>query len=72
MVMPGIGGPEVARSLVSIHPESKVMFMSGYTSFTRRGLLDSDAILLQKPFTRDALLSKLREVLDLQKQLKAL
>jgi PAS domain S-box-containing protein len=72
MVMPGMGGPEVARNLVSIHPESKVMFMSGYTSFTRRGTLDSDAILLQKPFTRDALLSKLREALDLQKQLKVL
>jgi len=71
MVMPGMGGPEVARNLVLIHPESKVMFMSGYTSFTRRGMLDPDAILLQKPFTRDALLSKLREVLDMQKQLQA-
>jgi hypothetical protein len=47
------------------------MFMSGYTSFTRRGMLDPNAILLQKPFTRDALLSKLREVLDMQKQLQA-
>jgi PAS domain S-box-containing protein len=71
MVMPGMGGPEVARNLVLIHPESKVMFMSGYTSFTRRGMLDPNAILLQKPFTRDALLSKLREVLDMQKQLQA-
>jgi hypothetical protein len=34
-------------------------------------MLDPDAILLQKPFTRDALLSKLREVLDMQKQLQA-
>jgi CheY-like chemotaxis protein len=72
MVMPGLGGPEVARDLVPIHPESKVLYMSGYASFPRRGMLDSDAILLQKPFTRDGLLSKLREVLDVQKQLKAL
>jgi len=72
MVMPGLGGPEVARDLVPIHPESKVLYMSGYASFPRRGMLDSDAILLQKPFTRDGLLSKLREVLDAQKQLKAL
>jgi CheY-like chemotaxis protein len=71
MVMPGMGGTEVARTLVLIHPESKVMFMSGYTSFTRRGMLDPDAILLQKPFTRDALLSKLRKMLDLQKQLQS-
>jgi PAS domain S-box-containing protein len=71
MVMPGMGGTEVARNLVLIHPESKVMFMSGYTSFTRRGMLDPDAILLQKPFTRDALLSKLRKMLDLQKQLQS-
>jgi two-component system cell cycle sensor histidine kinase/response regulator CckA len=68
MVMPGMSGPEVAASLASIHPESRVVYISGYASFSRRGMLDSDAVLLQKPFTRDALLSKLREVLDLQSQ----
>jgi two-component system cell cycle sensor histidine kinase/response regulator CckA len=71
MVMPGMRGPEVARALAPIHPESKVIYMSGYTSFTRRVMLDSDATLLQKPFTRDSLLAKLREVLDFQGQTQA-
>jgi PAS domain S-box-containing protein len=71
MVMPGMRGPEVARGLAPIHSESKVIYMSGYTSFTRRVMLDSDATLLQKPFTRDSLLTKLREVLDLQGQTQA-
>jgi two-component system cell cycle sensor histidine kinase/response regulator CckA len=70
-VMPGMRGPEVARGLAPIHSESKVIYMSGYTSFTRRVMLDSDATLLQKPFTRDSLLTKLREVLDLQGQTQA-
>ncbi len=72
MVMPGMRGPDVAKSLVSIHPESKIVYMSGYTNFTGRGMLDSDATLLQKPFTRDALLSKMREVLALQNQSQTL
>ncbi|MGB6544815.1 MAG: PAS domain S-box protein [Candidatus Acidiferrales bacterium] len=68
MVMPGMKGHEVAKSLIAIHPELKVVYMSGYASFTGRGMLDSDAALLQKPFTRGALLSKLRAVLNLQNQ----
>jgi len=68
IVMPGMSGPEVARSLVSIRPEMKAMFMTGYTSIARRVMLDSDAKLLQKPFTRDALLTRLREVLDSRRQ----
>jgi two-component system, cell cycle sensor histidine kinase and response regulator CckA len=63
MVMPGMNGRVVADSLALIHPEARVVYMSGYTGFTHHGLLDSDAILLSKPFSRDALLHKLRGAL---------
>ena len=39
--------------------------MSGYTGFTHPGLLDSNAILLAKPFAREALPNKLRDLLTL-------
>jgi DNA-binding response OmpR family regulator len=44
----------------------KVLFMSGYTGgfATQIGLLGAGAKVLQKPFSRDALLRKLREVLE--------
>ena len=40
-----------------------MVYISDYTSFTHPGLLDSNAILLAKAFTREALLNKLHEVL---------
>jgi hypothetical protein len=46
----------------------KVVYMSGYTGFTHPELLDSDATLVSKPFTREALLRKLHEELHLEKQ----
>jgi hypothetical protein len=48
----------------------RVVFMSGYTRFSHSGLIDSEFILLPKPFTKDALLRKLREVLALKAELK--
>jgi hypothetical protein len=41
--------------------------MSGYSGFGNRGLDMQEDVLLSKPFTRDALLSKVYEVLHLQK-----
>jgi two-component system, cell cycle sensor histidine kinase and response regulator CckA len=61
VIMPGMNGRALAGNLVAMRPEIKVVYMSGYTGFTHPGLLDSDVILLQKPFTREALLQKLRE-----------
>jgi two-component system cell cycle sensor histidine kinase/response regulator CckA len=67
MVMPGMSGRTVARTLAQVRPEMKVVYMSGYTGFAEHGLPASDEILLPKPITRDTLLRKLREVLRLQK-----
>ena len=63
MIMPGMNGPAVAGKLASLHPEAKVLFMSGYTGFVSRGLIDPHAVLVSKPFTREELLRKIEQVL---------
>jgi CheY-like chemotaxis protein len=63
MIMPGMNGPTVAEKLVSLHPEAKVLLMSGYTGFVSRGLVDPHAVLVSKPFTREELLHKIQQVL---------
>jgi len=65
VVMPQISGTELAKLLAPLHPETKVLYMSGYTENAafRQCLLDPGTPVLQKPFTLDALTRKLREVL---------
>jgi two-component system cell cycle sensor histidine kinase/response regulator CckA len=69
MVMPGMNGRVLADKLASVRPEMRVVFMSGYTGFTHSGLIDSELILLSKPFSKDTLLRKVREVLVLKAEL---
>lgn len=66
VVMPGMSGPELADALVNSRPGIKVLFASGYTDelVAQHGLLNSVMELLQKPFTKDALLRRVRDVLD--------
>ncbi|MGH9706015.1 MAG: PAS domain S-box protein [Candidatus Acidiferrales bacterium] len=66
VVMPGISGRELADRIKRLRPEIKILYMSGYTdqAVVHHGILESDAILLQKPFTLAALASKLRELLN--------
>jgi two-component system cell cycle sensor histidine kinase/response regulator CckA len=66
VVMPKMSGRELAERLVTIHPESRVLYMSGYTdgAIGQHGVLDPQTELLQKPFTFDALAQKVRKVLD--------
>ena len=65
VVMPRMSGPALAKPAAALHPELKVLYMSGYTgySYVSQGLVSSESELLQKPFTRDTLLRKIREVL---------
>jgi PAS domain S-box-containing protein len=67
VVMPRIGGPQLARRLKAILPESKVLYMSGYTSklpVADEKIEQEEASPLQKPFTAEDLLWKVRSVLD--------
>jgi two-component system cell cycle sensor histidine kinase/response regulator CckA len=63
MVMPGMNGRQVAEILLPMRPRMKIVYMSGYTGFHDRGFLEAGASLVPKPFTRDALLRKLRDAL---------
>ncbi|MDH4225948.1 MAG: response regulator, partial [Deltaproteobacteria bacterium] len=65
MVMPMMSGKELAFKMAGERPDMKIMFMSGYTDPSIVGLdgLKEDAVFMQKPFTSDLLLSRMREVL---------
>ncbi|HKW51965.1 MAG TPA: ATP-binding protein [Candidatus Eisenbacteria bacterium] len=66
VVMPVMGGPELAKRLWQRWPETKVLFMSGYTerAFSSYAALDPRASFLQKPFMPESLALKVREMLD--------
>src|SRR5207302_10939039 len=66
VVMPETSGKEVADCLRELLPGLRVVFMSGYTdeAIVHHGVLDSNVEFIQKPFTPNALVSKVREVLD--------
>jgi two-component system, cell cycle sensor histidine kinase and response regulator CckA len=72
VVMPGINGRVLAERLAPSHPEMKVLYMSGYTDsfIAGHGVLEEGIHLLHKPFTEDALLRKVRESLDANKNAK--
>lgn len=66
VVMPGMGGPELARTLGRRRPEAHVLFMSGYTGrgIGSQGPLEPGSDFLSKPFTREVLRNKIREALQ--------
>ena len=66
VVMPGMGGPELASRVAVLVPDVRTLFISGYgrPALERRGALSSRAPLLGKPFDEVSLLSAVREVLS--------
>jgi two-component system cell cycle sensor histidine kinase/response regulator CckA len=66
VVMPEMNGPQLAKHLISQHPEMKVLYMSGYIKnfISYQGILERGIEYIQKPFTVNELARKVREVLD--------
>ena len=66
VVMPRMSGPQLRDRLLAIRPETRVLFLSGYTDdeMIKRGVLEDDVAFLQKPFPPVVLARKVREVLD--------
>ncbi|MEO5954765.1 MAG: response regulator [Nitrospiraceae bacterium] len=66
VVMPRMNGKEVAERLLSLYPEMRVLYMSGYTAdaIDQHGVLETGIQFLQKPFTPLVLANRVRELLD--------
>ncbi len=66
IVMPDMHGPALARTLSPLRPQMKLLFVSGYSEkdIDEQGVLGQAMVVLQKPFTRQSLGSKVREILD--------
>lgn len=66
VVMPGMTGKDIASKLLIERPDTKVIYISGYSEdvIVHQGAVEPGVVLVQKPFTAETLLSKVREVLD--------
>ena len=66
VVMPEMNGRDLAKKILALNPDLKCLFMSGYTAdvIAHHGVLDEGVDFIQKPFSIQDLITKLREVLD--------
>lgn len=66
VIMPVMSGGELASRITELRPRIKVLFMSGYSGdlVANHGVLEAATNLVEKPFTKHALISKVRAVLD--------
>jgi DNA-binding NtrC family response regulator len=66
VIMPGMNGKELADQLAALHPEMKILYMSGYTAdvIAHHGVLDEGVGFLQKPFSIKGLSDTIRAVLE--------
>jgi len=65
LVMPRMRGPELARRLRTQQPQIKVIYVSGYLDYQKNGNeFVEDALFIQKPFARSALVARMAELLE--------
>ena len=65
VIMPGMGGRQLARALAATNPALPVLFMSGYNDDGElAGAIDAGSVVLAKPFTAETLARQVREALD--------
>lgn len=66
VIMPEMNGRDLAKNLLSLYPDMKRLFMSGYTAdvIANRGVLEEGVHFIQKPFSLPNMAVKVREVLD--------
>jgi CheY-like chemotaxis protein len=66
VVMPGMGGRDLAQELRRNRPDLPVIYLSGYTddAVIQRGVSEESDVLIQKPFTAQVLARKIRRLLD--------
>jgi len=66
VIMPGMSGRMLAERIARLSPKLPVVYMSGYTddAIVRHGILEENIIFLQKPFTPESLIGKVREALS--------
>jgi len=66
LVMPQMGGRDLAQRVAPVRPELRVLYLSGYTDSVaiQQGILDAGSFFLQKPFTPADLARKVRDALD--------
>jgi len=66
VVMPDMDGKKMSEKITKLHPNAKVLFMSGYTYnvIGQHGLFEKEVNFIQKPFQMKDLEMKIREILD--------
>jgi two-component system cell cycle sensor histidine kinase/response regulator CckA len=64
VVMPGMSGPDLARAAAARKPTLRVLYTSGYASEPDEAFHDPDVEFIAKPFSPQALVAKVRDVLD--------
>lgn len=69
VVMPRMNGKELAEKIKVFHPETRILFMSGYSDnlISRQGVLDENVYFLEKPFSPHEIAVKVREALESSK-----